>query len=1135
MKMGINHLLLAIMLAFLTSEAPGQTISSQRLRPKGVGGITTEFLRNGVAREVIPPSVPLEEKAAIDVSVAGRLAVARAKEMWGGNPTVGSIVPLHNAIGEIVAYDVDVDLGGQVWKPYETVASDWQRILREQDQKVSIEARTKDAANGVGPDKLNSQYASLTISANYDAYPIRAARRGVSNFFTSAWVAKSIAAQVLGTPTPKLLTVIFLGPWERGYRFESAGKSIVVHGQEPWQWYDNSEYYDASMKESVTRKDDIFKMIRSHGLVPEQVIDSLRLENQSAIERILNAPVSPQRSHLIPGYNSIFQPLEWHYGCSPTAGAMVLNYWDNRSSYGLLNGYFFAGYDKVQKDYDCHIALTQRELASHMGTDGDGETNPLDIYPGMKNFANSMGYSFSGGPDWHGSILDWYWNRIVEEIDDGYPFVFSASAYPNDGSHSVAAVGYDDVYKDVLVYTTWRAYGTDISSVHYSFGWSDFSSGEAPHPGGPSGKNVKLTSLKGLETFALCGTSDTVFGRGSATITWDNYGSPGHHVNLWYSIDGGVSWQYIDSPPDNGTYIWSNIPNIDRAARIAIEQYSSASTLSASDGSYGDFRIVRTTVFIGTNPSGCTFYVDGKPYSSLHGFFWDTGTDHTIAATSPQSGGTGVRYTWSSWSDGGAMSHRVTKPSYYVTYTANFSTQDYLTMNAGSGGTVSPASAWYNSGESVLISASPNSGHLFNWWTGSGTGSYTGSGTPASVTMNGPISEDADFAYGAWVQTNGPIGSINCFAQSGTNLFAGRSDGEVLLSTNNGAGWIAKSFVPHMYIYALAASGTNLLAGAYGGGVYCSTDSGTSWTAASTGFTNPYVTALVSKGTYVFAGTYGGGVFYSSNSGGSWTQLYNQLGLTNKYVTAVAPHVGIRCFAGTSDGIFYFNPLMGDWTAQNEGLTDLHVSSLALSGTNLFAGTLGGGVFILPTAISPWTWYPASKGLSSDSVYSFAVSGTNLFAGPSRGGVFLSTNCGTSWIPENTGLTYLDVLSLAVSGTNLIAGIHGRGIWMRQMSDMITSVTTSSATLPVVFSVEQNYPNPFNPTTNIEFSIVNRQFTSMKVYDVLGREVTTLVNEAKEPGTYTVQFDGSNLTSGVYFYRLQAGDFVATKRLILLK
>jgi len=93
----------------------------------------------------------------------------------------------------------------------------------------------------------------------------------------------------------------------------------------------------------------------------------------------------------------------------------------------------------------------------------------------------------------------------------------------------------------------------------------------------------------------------------------------------------------------------------------------------------------------------------------------------------------------------------------------------------------------------------------------------------------------------------------------------------------------------------------------------------------------------------------------------------------------------------------------------------------------------------------------------------------------------------------------------------------------------------TSCELPEHFALEQNYPNPFNPTTDIQYTIVNRQLTNVKVYDLLGREVATLVNEVKEPGTYTVEFNGSNLASGLYLYRLTAGRFVETRKMILVR
>jgi hypothetical protein len=88
---------------------------------------------------------------------------------------------------------------------------------------------------------------------------------------------------------------------------------------------------------------------------------------------------------------------------------------------------------------------------------------------------------------------------------------------------------------------------------------------------------------------------------------------------------------------------------------------------------------------------------------------------------------------------------------------------------------------------------------------------------------------------------------------------------------------------------------------------------------------------------------------------------------------------------------------------------------------------------------------------------------------------------------------------------------------------------------PQQFGLGQNYPNPFNPLTTIQFSIVNPQFTTLKVYDLLGREVATLVNELTSPGTYTVSFEASSLASGVYISRLTGGGFVQSRTMLLVR
>ncbi len=151
-------------------------------------------------------------------------------------------------------------------------------------------------------------------------------------------------------------------------------------------------------------------------------------------------------------------------------------------------------------------------------------------------------------------------------------------------------------------------------------------------------------------------------------------------------------------------------------------------------------------ITVQTSPSGQTFTVDGTNYSSAQVFNWPYGTGHTIATTSPQSGGTGVQYVWGSWSDGGAISHTVTAIS-SATCTANFTTQYFLTMNAGPGGNVSPSSGWNNSNAVVNISATASNGYAFSAWAGSGSGSFSGTNGSASVTMNGPITQTASFDF----------------------------------------------------------------------------------------------------------------------------------------------------------------------------------------------------------------------------------------------------------------------------------------------------------------------------------------------------------------------------------------------------
>jgi hypothetical protein len=89
--------------------------------------------------------------------------------------------------------------------------------------------------------------------------------------------------------------------------------------------------------------------------------------------------------------------------------------------------------------------------------------------------------------------------------------------------------------------------------------------------------------------------------------------------------------------------------------------------------------------------------------------------------------------------------------------------------------------------------------------------------------------------------------------------------------------------------------------------------------------------------------------------------------------------------------------------------------------------------------------------------------------------------------------------------------------------------------VPDEYLLEQNYPNPFNPSTSIKYQMPENGFVTIKVYDMLGNEVATLVNEIQEAGNHSVEFDAATVSSGIYFYIMQAGNFTQTKKMTLLK
>ena len=167
---------------------------------------------------------------------------------------------------------------------------------------------------------------------------------------------------------------------------------------------------------------------------------------------------------------------------------------------------------------------------------------------------------------------------------------------------------------------------------------------------------------------------------------------------------------------------------------------------------------------------------------------------------------------------------------------------------------------------------------------------------------------------------------------------------------------------------------------------------------------------------------------------------------------------------------------------------------------------------------------------------------------PIGGGILTTSNSSANWSQIEVPIEYFDEkvpsfihLAFAIfdSTDNDPNAIGSSVIIDHIIADAATGVKDND-NAPLIYSLNQNYPNPFNPTTLIRYSIANNvnnelQEVRLVVFDAIGREIATLVNETQQPGNYEVNFDASRLTSGAYFYRIQTGEFVETKKMILLR
>jgi hypothetical protein len=391
-----------------------------------------------------------------------------------------------------------------------------------------------------------------------------------------------------------------------------------------------------------------------------------------------------------------------------------------------------------------------------------------------------------------------------------------------------------------------------------------------------------------------------------------------------------------------------------------------------------------------------------------------------------------------------------------------------------------------------------------------------------------------------WTDTGGPPSrSIQCFAVSDSNIIAG-TNGGMVRSTNNGSSWenIGSGQNTRTVLY-ISSYPFNVLAGTTYGGTFKSEDYGSNWDGFPVDSVQlPYLAHVNSilerqNSSEFWVGTDRGAFllpqYYPLSS---WISVNSGLPSVETKVRSIIEKDG-EIFAGTNGGVFQLNGF--SWDEKNSGLTNTNVTALSSTNGYLIAGTSQGsigGVYISSDNGGNWAL------VKNDAwVASIITIGSNIFVGSFGDGVWRSTNNGSTWGQINDGFSSgaYYVLSLVANDQYIYAGTNNSNVWRRPLSQIVTDIETENNSYLDNFSLEQNYPNPFNPSTTITFSIPNEELVTLKVFNALGEEVAELVNETKPAGNYSVSFNASELSSGIYFYKISAGSFVEVKKMILMK
>lgn len=389
-----------------------------------------------------------------------------------------------------------------------------------------------------------------------------------------------------------------------------------------------------------------------------------------------------------------------------------------------------------------------------------------------------------------------------------------------------------------------------------------------------------------------------------------------------------------------------------------------------------------------------------------------------------------------------------------------------------------------------------------------------------------------------WVVQNTPVTSdlysINTSHGNVNIAWACGENGVILHTTNGGTNWILQSSGTTEDLYAIVfmeISGGPVFACGENGTMIYTTNNGLIWNSINMNTNN----ALRDISDFEFIAVGDSGViFKSTNNGMNWQNIQSPV---TEDLYAVAGSFGYYA-VGRSGTVIVGSNQGQVWSLRNSGFTN------DLFGVPLFGSTdiaVGSGGLIMRSTNFGTNWY-AQNSFTHRNIRSveYSVNNTSRIYCAGDSGLILKTlDWGNNWGSQITNTTedlhsiffYLD------DNRGYACGNNGTILKTTDGGGVITELSDDFSEIPETNVLSQNYPNPFNPVTKIRYELPETldEYVSLKVFDILGNEVAVLVNENQKPGRYSVEFDGGNLSSGVYFYKLNAGSYSEVKKMTLLK